>query len=40
MSTTTIDLTPVINIIIAIVPLIVIVAVLKLLMNLFEGFGK
>jgi len=37
--TTNIDLTPVINIIIAIVPLIVILAVLKMLVDMFKGFS-
>jgi len=39
MSSTTIDLTSVINIVIAIVPLIVVIAVLKMLTNMFKGFG-
>ena len=34
-----IDLTQVINIVIAVVPLIVIVAILKMLTNLFKGFS-
>jgi len=33
-----IDLTSVINIVIAIVPLIVVIAVLKMLTNMFQGF--
>jgi len=37
--TTSINLTPVINIIIAIVPLIVVLAVLKMLMDMFKGFS-
>ncbi len=39
MSSTTIDLTSVINIVIAVVPLIVVIAVLKMLTNMFKGFG-
>ena len=37
---TSIDLTPVIDIVISIVPLIVVLAVLKMITNMFEGFGK
>ena len=36
---TNIDLTPVINIIVEIVPLIVILAVLKMLVDMFKGFS-
>jgi len=35
-----IDLTAVVNIVIAIVPLVVVIAVLKMLMRMFEGFGR
>ncbi len=38
MSSTSIDLTPVIDIVIAIVPLIVVLAVLKMIVGMFEGF--
>lgn len=34
-----IDLSQVVNIVVAVVPLIVVVAILKMLMNLFKGFG-
>ena len=34
-----IDLSQVINIVVAVVPLIVVVAILKMLMNLFKGFS-
>jgi hypothetical protein len=34
-----IDLSPVINVIIAIVPLIVVLAVLKMLVDMFKGFS-
>lgn len=37
---TNIDLTPVINIVIAIVPLLVVLAVLKMITNMFKGFGS
>jgi len=37
---TQVDLTSVVNIVIAIVPLIVVIAVLKMLMRMFEGFGQ
>jgi hypothetical protein len=36
---TSIDLTPVIDIVIAIVPLIVVLAVLKMIIDMFKGFG-
>jgi hypothetical protein len=35
-----IDLTPVIDVIIAVVPLIVVLAVLKMLVDMFKGFGS
>jgi len=40
MSSSSVDLTAVVNIVIAIVPLIVVIAVLKMLMRMFEGFGR